>query len=94
MDEQDGFDRRLRDARQRGGLDRAAEPGGAKPPTALGIGFRVGVEVFAALAVGVALGLGLDYWLGTKPWLFIVFFLLGGAAGVLNVMRVFNPPRG
>jgi ATP synthase protein I len=36
----------------------------------------------------------LDRWLGTWPWLFLVFFVLGSAAGVLNVYRLLNPrPR-
>jgi ATP synthase protein I len=37
--------------------------------------------------VGGALGYALDYWLGIRPWGFIVFVLLGFAAGILNVMR-------
>jgi ATP synthase protein I len=36
----------------------------------------------------------LDRWLGTWPWLFLVFFVLGSVAGVLNVYRLFSPrPR-
>jgi len=41
----------------------------------------------AALIVGVGIGLLLDRWLGTTPWFLIVFFLLGAAAGILNVYR-------
>jgi ATP synthase protein I len=41
--------------------------------------------------VGVAIGFFLDRWLGTWPWLFLVFFVLGSVAGVLNVYRLFNP---
>ncbi len=52
-----------------------------------GVGFRVGVELVGALAVGVAIGWALDRWLGTGPWLLVVFFFLGAAAGVLNVYR-------
>ena len=48
---------------------------------------RVSVELVAALAVGVAIGWLLDYWLGTMPGMMIVFFILGGAAGVMNVYR-------
>ena len=33
------------------------------------------------------LGIVLDRWLGTTPWLLIVFFVLGCAAGFLNVYR-------
>jgi len=59
----------------------------------LGVGFRAGVEIVAALIVGVALGWSLDRWLGTFPWLFIVFFVLGSAAGIMNVYRLFDPKR-
>jgi ATP synthase protein I len=30
----------------------------------------------------------LDRWLGSSPWLLIVFFVLGAAAGIMNVIRV------
>ena len=66
---------------------------GGLPPGSLGNGLRAGVEVVAALVVGVGLGLVLDRWLGTFPWLFLVFFLLGGAAGILNVLRPFRTGR-
>jgi ATP synthase protein I len=41
----------------------------------------------SGLLVGLAIGWGLDWWLGTRPWLLIVFFFLGAAAGILNVYR-------
>jgi ATP synthase protein I len=53
----------------------------------MGIGFRIGVDVAAALAVGLGIGYLLDAWLGTKPWLLVLFFFLGAGAGVLNVYR-------
>jgi ATP synthase protein I len=53
----------------------------------LGVAFRIGVELVAALVVGVGVGLLLDSWLGSTPWFLIVFFFLGAAAGVLNVYR-------
>jgi len=62
--------------------------GGASP---MGIGARVGIELVAALAVGAAIGWGLDSWLGTRPWLLGVFVLLGGAAGIANVWRLMMP---
>lgn len=52
-----------------------------------GVVLRVGIELAGTLAVGVAIGWALDKWLGTGPWLLVVFFFLGGAAGVLNVYR-------
>ena len=53
----------------------------------LGFAVKIGVDIVAAIIVGVGVGLLLDNWLGTKPWLLIVFFVLGAAAGMLNVFR-------
>lgn len=94
MVKRDDFEERLRLARAREGLDRPAERGGGPPNSPWGIGFRAGVEVVSALVVGLAIGFFLDRWLGTWPWLFLVFFVLGSVAGVLNVYRLFNPRGG
>lgn len=91
MDERDGFEDRLRQARAREGLDRRPEGRGQLPQSPWGIGLRAGVEVFSALVVGIVLGFVLDRWLGTWPWLFLVFFVMGSVAGVMNVYRLFNP---
>lgn len=53
----------------------------------MGLGFRVAVELVAGIAVGGLLGYALDAWLGTKPWLMVVFLFLGAAAGVMNAYR-------
>ena len=53
----------------------------------LGFALRIGVELVGGLIVGGGLGLLLDRWLGTTPWLMVLFFLLGAAAGFLNVYR-------
>jgi len=53
-------------------------------------GMRMAAELVAAVIVGGAIGYGLDYWLGSKPWLFLLFFVLGFAAGVLNVVRSYE----
>src|SRR6478735_859202 len=90
------FEERLKAARGRQGLDAppllsardSGDIGGMSP---WGIGLRVGVELVAALVVAVAIGYGLDRLFGTKPILTAVFVLLGGAAGVLNVWRLFAP---
>ncbi len=55
---------------------------------ALSLAFRVGVELISAVAIGTAIGWGLDKWLDTRPWLMLVFIILGGAAGVMNVYRM------
>jgi len=54
----------------------------------LGVGLRIATELVAALGVSVGLGLLLDRWLGTTPWLMLLFFVLGAAAGFRNVVRV------
>jgi ATP synthase protein I len=98
MDKKSGdgsFEERLRAAREKQGLDpkpdaAKGEPGGLDG-AAWRIGVRVGVEMVSALVVAVAIGWGLDRWLGTTPVFLGVFVLLGGAAGVLNVWRMFAP---
>lgn len=55
--------------------------------TALGFGLRVGIELIAALGVGIALGWLADRYLGIRPWGLIVGFFLGSAAGIVNVYR-------
>lgn len=58
----------------------------------------VGLGFVLALGIGFWIGHVLDGWLGTSPWLAIVFFFLGLAAGVLNVYRAvsraMNPGSG
>lgn len=97
MTERDAFKQRLDAARARQGLDpgepRPAETGGL-PTGNWGIGLRAGVEVVSALIAGAGLGFALDRWLETWPWLFLVGFVLGAAAGVLNVYRLFSPRQG
>jgi ATP synthase protein I len=96
--EQPSFQARLNAARERRGLDPQPQPptqgGGGGDPSALAVGLRVGIELASALVVGVAIGYGLDWLLGTKPVFIAVFVLLGGAAGVLNVWRIYAPKRG
>jgi ATP synthase protein I len=64
-------------------------PGEDRAATASGYarGFRLSSELVAGVVVGAGLGWLIDRWLGISPWGFIVFLLLGFAAGVLNVMR-------
>jgi len=55
--------------------------------SALGFGFRIAVDLVCAVAVGFAVGYFLDKWLGTSPWMLLLFTPLGVAAGITNVMR-------
>jgi ATP synthase protein I len=68
--------------------DRSRANRGGDPRSGLNMAARVGVELVAALLVGGGIGYLLDGWLGTRPWLMVVFFVLGAAAGMLNVYRV------
>ena len=56
----------------------------------MGNAFKLGTELVAAVGVGTIIGFILDSWFGTKPWLIIIFFFLGAAAGILNVFRTAN----
>jgi ATP synthase protein I len=90
------FEDRLRAARDRRGLDPkppAPGPSGSGEPRALGVGFRVAVELVSAMLVACAIGWGIDRLAGTRPLFLILFVPLGGAAGVLNVWRVFAPRK-
>ena len=56
----------------------------------MGFAFKLGTELVAAVMVGTIIGFILDTWFDTKPWLIIIFFFLGAAAGMLNVIRTAN----
>ena len=56
----------------------------------MGNAFKLGTELVAAVAVGTIIGFILDSWFDTKPWLIIIFFFLGAAAGMLNVIKAAN----
>ena len=87
--ELDSLEARLRDARSRAeDIVPESKEKNQPPMSALSLAFRVGVELVSALAIGVAIGWLLDQWLGTRPWLMLVFIFLGAAAGILNVYRM------
>jgi len=94
-DEGPSFEERLKAARSRRGLDAPPKLPGSMPGdlgiSPWGIGLRVGVELVSALVVAVAIGYGLSLLFGARPIFIAVFVLLGGAAGVLNVWRLFAP---
>ncbi len=83
------LDARLKEARgkvqAKGPVD---GPETQTPGSALGLAFRIGVELVSALAIGLGIGWLLDAWLDTRPWLMVVFIFLGGAAGILKEYRM------
>jgi len=82
------LDERLKAARSRSDRSQGKNTPDKGATGNMGVGFRIAVELVSALAVGVGIGLLLDHWLGTKPWMMILFFILGVGAGFTNLIRV------
>ncbi|WGR98664.1 MULTISPECIES: AtpZ/AtpI family protein [unclassified Bradyrhizobium] len=78
----------IRDSRK-SKTDQSGTEGGdsAARASAMALGFRLSSELIAGVVVGAAIGWGIDHWLSTSPFGFIVFMLLGFVAGVVNVVR-------
>jgi ATP synthase protein I len=55
---------------------------------AAGKAWRLSVEMVSALVVCGGFGWLLDKWLDTKPWLMLVFLVVGGIVGIYNVFKV------
>ncbi|HWB18114.1 MAG TPA: AtpZ/AtpI family protein [Vicinamibacterales bacterium] len=72
--------------------DRARKAAAARASSmqALGTLGTVGLTFVVAIVIGVAIGLWLDRLTGWSPLFFIVFFLLGLAAGITNVYRAMS----
>ena len=56
-------------------------------PVGLASAWRLTTEMFAAILVGGGLGWLFDRWLGTQPWLMLLFLGIGVSAGTLNAYR-------
>lgn len=53
--------------------------------SAIGRASVIGLHMVSGVAVGCGLGWLLDYVLDTRPWLMLLFFVLGVAASLRNV---------
>lgn len=53
----------------------------------------VGLEMGLSVAVGAVIGIYLDKWLGTKPWLSIIFLFFGIAAAFKRLFDVAKKVR-
>ena len=71
-------------------IKKSVESDSEKKGSFMGSAFKLGTELVAAVAVGTIIGFILDSWFDTKPWLIIIFFFFGTAAGILNVIRTAN----
>lgn len=66
----------------------AGRPGHNKPPPSrIAAGMRMGVELVCGVLVGMGVGLYLDEWLGTSPFLMVICLFFGAAAGFLTLYR-------
>lgn len=85
----ESLQRRLEEAQQRLEEPRSSKKAGAVSSGEAGIsaGFAIAIEMLVALAFGVGIGVLLDNWLGTSPWILIVFSFLGMGAAVSNAVR-------
>lgn len=59
----------------------------APPPLSTNKFLNIGTEFVAGILAGVGGGLFIDWVWGTSPWGLITLFILGSAAGFLNVYR-------
>tara|TARA_Y100001970_G_scaffold55824_1_gene70707 strand:- start:42 stop:326 length:285 start_codon:yes stop_codon:yes gene_type:complete len=82
------FKTRLKIAKSK--IKKQVEEDREKKGSFMGSAFKLGTELVAAVTVGTIIGFILDSWFDTKPWLIIIFFFLGAAAGMLNVIRAAN----
>ena len=82
------FKTRLKIAKSK--IKKQVQSNSEKRGSFMGSAFKLGTELVAAVAVGTIIGFILDSWFDTKPWLIIIFFFLGTAAGILNVIRTAN----
>lgn len=84
------LDKRLDSARAQQSAKDSDDGSAALRTRGMAYGLRMASELVGAVLVGGLIGYFLDQWLGTTPWLFLVLFFLGFAAGILNVLRAFS----
>lgn len=96
-EERAAFEGRISDLGQRLGKVKAQRQADARADLdaemrgrGMAYGMRMAAELVSAVIVGGLIGYGIDWWIGSKPWFFLLFFVLGFAAGVLNVVRAYE----
>ena len=82
------FKTRLKIAKSK--IEKQVQSDKEKRGSFMGSAFKLGTELVSAVVVGTIIGFILDSWFDTKPWLIIIFFFLGAAAGIRNVIRTAN----
>ena len=85
MTESEDFKTRLKIAKSK--IKKQVTSDNEKKGSFMGSAFKLGTELVAAVAVGTIIGFILDNWFDTKPVFILIFFFVGFAAGILNVVR-------
>ena len=55
--------------------------------SSIGQAFKMSTELVSAVVVGTIIGFILDKTFGTKPWLILIFFFVGVAAGIIHLVK-------
>jgi len=84
------LDAKLDDVQQRRRTEVETQEDKVMRSKGMAMGLRMSSELVAAVIVGGLIGYGIDRWLETTPWMFLVFFMLGCAAGMINITRAFT----
>ncbi|MDD2427267.1 MAG: AtpZ/AtpI family protein [Eubacteriales bacterium] len=60
-----------------------------------GIGYitQIGITLAVTVFIGVLIGRVLDDWLGTEPWLLLLFSILGAAAAIKQLFDMSKRKR-
>ena len=85
MKKSDNLKTRLKIAKAK--IDKKTLNNDNNKPASLGMALKLSTEMVAAVLVGTIMGYILDSWFDSKPWLIIIFFFVGVAAGMTNVIR-------
>ena len=78
------LDEKLDDAQGR----RSVEKDQSGRGKVVGYGLRMATDIIAAVLVGGGIGWFLDQWLGTSPYLLLIFIVLGLIAG--HILRLYR----
>ncbi|MBF0294952.1 MAG: AtpZ/AtpI family protein [Magnetococcales bacterium] len=54
----------------------------------MSMALRMSSDLVAAIFVGGGIGYLLDHWCNTQPWMTVIFFVFGTAAGFRNLYRI------
>ena len=82
---EDQFKTRLKIAKNKAKSRKSSK--NTESSSSMGAAFKMSTELVSAVVVGTIIGFILDNWFGTKPWLILIFFFVGVAAGIYNVVK-------